>query len=387
MSVILALLGFHLLVVTHELGHFLVARWTGMRVLRFSIGFGPALVRVERGGTIYSFGLLPLGGLVQVAGLNTRPRDVGEAPAKDAPSEDDPSSYHNKPWWQRVAMVSAGPAFNVGFSALLFLGLFLTFNTLRSDGATHATTFLAAVDGPAAAAGLMPGDVIVRVDGTDTPDFHTVVQQVGAAEGRPVTLGIRRAPPGAETHHKVEAWDPEKAPGLLFTYPQYGDDWAALDITVTPLDTARGFRLGVTPALFHFGAANPWDAMRYAARETWAINRSLGEAVARMFRGEEKPQVTSIVKLTALGADRIKLGIADWYLDLLALISVNLALFNLLPLPALDGGRLLFLAIEAVARRPVPRRFEAWVHAFGFAMLIGLVLFVMGQELWERLGS
>ncbi len=110
-------------------------------------------------------------------------------------------------------------------------------------------------------------------------------------------------------------------------------------------------------------------------------------SLGRMFRGEEKAEVSGIVKLVSVGADMISLGMGDWFLDLLVLISINLAILNLLPLPALDGGRLIFLAVELVSRRPVPRKFEAVVHAVGFVLFLGLVLVISGQEIWALLAN
>ena len=373
MSAVVALLGFQLLVFVHELGHFLVARATGMRVLRFSVGFGPALLRVTHRGTVYSLGLLPFGGVVQVAGLN-----VSGGPG----AEPEPGDFGTRRLWQRAAMVLAGPLFNIGFAALLALVAFLGFKAMRYDGRPLATMVLAEVEGPAAAAGLRPGDAIVGVDGEVVNRLRELNDRVGAAEGRPLRLDVRRPPPGAERPYSVLPYDAERAPGLLVSIPVVGDDWTAEEIVITPSLTARGWRLGIRPQLARFGTDGVGSALEYAGRSTWALNALFLESLGRMFRGEEKAEVSGIVKLVSVGADLISLGLSDWFLDLLILISINLAILNLLPLPALDGGRLMFLLVELVARRPVPRRLEAIVHATGFVLFFGLILVVSGQEIW-----
>jgi regulator of sigma E protease len=373
MTAVLALLGFQLLVFVHELGHFLVARATGMRVIRFSIGFGPALLKVTHRDIVYSIGLLPFGGLVQVAGMH--------GGASDAPS--DPGDFDRKPLWARAAMVFAGPAFNIGFAAVLALVGFLGFKAMRWEGRPLATLVLAEVDGPARAAGLLPGDAIVSVDGEPIKRLRELNALVGAAEGRPLRLGVRRPAPGAPLAMERLPYDEANTPGLLVAIPTVPTDAQALDVTVTPEKTPRGWRLGLRPQLARFGADGIGNALAYAGRATVALNTMFLESLGRIFRGEEKAEVTGIVKLVSVGADMIALGLADWFLDLLILISLNLAILNLLPLPALDGGRLLFLAVELVSRRPVPRRLEAWVHGAGFALFLGLVLLVSGQEIWE----
>jgi regulator of sigma E protease len=373
MTALLALLGFQLLVFVHELGHFLVARATGMRVIRFSIGFGPALLKVTHRDIVYSIGLLPFGGLVQVAGMH--------GGAADAPS--DPGDFDRKPLWARAAMVFAGPAFNIGFAAILALVGFLGFKAMRWEGRPLATLVLAEVDGPARAAGLLPGDAIVSVDGEPINRLRELNTLVGAAEGRPLRLGVRRPAAGAPLEMERLPYDAEATPGLMVAIPTVPAGADALEVTVTPEKTPRGWRLGIRPQLARFGADGIGNALAYAGRATVALNTMFLESLGRIFRGEEKAEVTGIVKLVSVGADMIALGLADWFLDLLILISLNLAILNLLPLPALDGGRLLFLAVELVSRRRVPRRLEAWVHGAGFALFLGLVLLVSGQEIWE----
>lgn len=378
MSAVVALLGFQLLVFVHELGHFLVARASGMRVLRFSVGFGPALIRITHGGTVYSLGVLPVGGVVQVAGLNASDAD-------DAPEA--AGTFGSRPLWQRAAMVLAGPVFNLLFAALLGLVGFLGFNAMRYEGRPLATLVLAEVEGPAAAAGLRRGDAIVGVDGVEIHRLRELNEHVGAAEGRPLRLDVRRPPEGDTTPPAILPYDVENAPGLLVSIPVVGDAWTSLEVTLTPAETSRGWRIGIRPQLARFGADGIGSALEYAARGTWALNAQFIDSLGRMFRGEEKAEVSGIVKLVSVGADLVTLGMGDWFLDLLVLISINLAILNLLPLPALDGGRLLFLGVELVSRRPVPRKFEAVVHAIGFVLFLGLVLVISGQEIWALLSK
>lgn len=375
MTILAALLGFHLLVLVHELGHFLVARATGMRVERVSIGFGPALLTVHGRHTVYKIGLLPIGGVVQVAGLGrgANPDDV------------QPDSYFGRPLWARAAMLAAGPIFNVLFAVGLYLLLSLTFNTLRFETQTQALTVVARAVGPAAAAGLLKGDLISSVGSVEVVTFRQLKAEVAASEGRALELTVRRPPQGS-TPPLTEREVGDEAPGLFLAFPQATPEWETLHFTLTPESTPRGYFIGIQPDLARFGTHDLRSAVRYALSETWSMNLALFGVFGKWFRGEEAPQVATIVKIAGIAADRIELGVRDWYMDLLAALSMNLAFINLLPFPALDGGRLLFVLFEAVTRRKVPRKLEATMNAAGFVILFGLMFIMMGIELWEALG-
>lgn len=364
MSVLIAFLGFNVLVLVHELGHYLVARWSGMRVQVFSIGFGPAVIRFKGAETVYQIAAIPLGGYVKVVGLNDQDRS--------------PGSYLTRPLWQRALMVSAGPLANFAFAAVLYAYLFGSFNALSYGWNRSPTTVVRQVQGAAAEAGLLPFDVIEQINGQPVVHFDQLRKATGESGGAPMTLLVARSPDGQPPPY--ERRDAGKyVPGLVIAVPQAPADWPRVEVTITPTETKDGLLLGVAPDFARYGAVDWWAATRIAAAETWAIADLTLRQVGKLLQGDEKTQVVSVVKITAVGADRVKMG-SEWFLALLAIISINLGLLNLLPIPLLDGGRLMFLGIEAISRKPVPRPLELTVNAVTFVLLMGFAVFVVGRD-------
>ncbi len=365
MAIIVAILGLNLLVVVHEFGHYLVARACGMRVLRFSIGFGPAIVSVQRGECVWQLAAFPVGGFVQVAGWGSHADDH------------EPGSYLSRPLWQRALMVLAGPGFNFAFAALVYIYLLGSSNALLFEGGARGTTVPRAVAGAAAKAGLRPFDVIESVDGVKVHFFGELKRAVSKSAGEPMKLRVARSPDGQRPPWTRR----DMGEGLVFLYPEAPESWKRETIEVRAERTKKGLQLGVTPDLARYGATGSmivYHATAESLRACGLILHKLNEALW----GREELQVASVVKITEVTADSVKVG-SDWFLTLLALLSVNLALLNLLPLPALDGGRLLFVAMEAIARRPVPRRVENLIHAVGMLVLLGLIAVVMAKEILE----
>jgi regulator of sigma E protease len=381
MAVLAALLGLAVLIVVHELGHFVLARLTGMRVLHFAVGFGPSILTIHGVQTRYTLGLLPIGGAVRIAGQSLRP-------AADELGND---SFLSKPLWARAVVVLGGPLFNMLLALGTYVFLFASFNTLRIDLKAQPTLFVRDVRGPAAEAGLRAGDALVALNGTPVTSFSGLMRALGtemeAASTTSVRLTVARPPEGALPSWREEpagrreaAGEWQAIDGLRMRVPEVPSDWPTVELEVRPERTAQGPRLGLAPELARFGTDDLSTAAVFAWRETWAVNAALVNTVGRWVKGEERPNLVSPVKVTQIGADSVKSGLADWYLNLFAMLSLNLAIVNLLPLPALDGGRLLFLLAEGVMRRPVPARLEAWVHAVGFVLFFALVLALMVSE-------
>ena len=369
MPVLVAILGFSILIVVHELGHYLVARATGMRVLKFSVGFGPAILSVQRGGTVYQLAAFPIGGFVQVAGMGTANEDRA------------PGSYLDRPLWARAAMVAAGPLFNFGFAWLVYLYLFSTFNAVTYEWQREPTAAVRAVHGAAEAGGMLPNDIVESVNGQPIVSFSDLQKATGELGGAPMSIVVARPPDGLRP--ALTPFDTGKVPGLRFAVPRPADDWERVTLTIKPEETEKGYLLGVSPDFARFGAANIGVAARFATTETWTVFVAIGRTIERWIAGTEKAQVASVVKITEIGADTVRMG-QEWFLNLLALLSINLGLLNLLPFPALDGGRLVFIGIEAIARRPVPRGVEMAIHAVGMLVLLGLMVVVMAGEIAEK---
>ena len=334
---LLAVLALGILIIVHEWGHYAVARLCKMRVDRFAIGFGPALIRRQWGDTMFQVGIIPLGGYVQIAGLN--PEDEGI-------DRDDPRAYPNRPAWQRFLTIAAGPLVNYAFAVILLLGL----NWILGIPGTMAGRVLPGK--PAAAAGMQDGDQIVRIDGRSIVDPSQVQQLIGRAQGRQVSLDVLR---------KNEA----KTRELLITPIQDEGVWRiGIELTITESRQ----RLGFVPALS--------QALHEPLTLTWMNVKAFGD----MFRGKQKPDFKSPIYIVRIMKEQLGLGAAKG-LQFVAMISTLLGFFNLLPLPALDGGRLVFLGWELVTRRPVNQRVEQIVHLVGMILLLGLLLLLVVKDL------
>jgi len=341
MPLVLAAVAFGLMILAHELGHFLVARVAGVGVRVFAMGFGPVLAGWRWHGTEYRLNLFPLGGYVRLAG-----EDLDEEAGSDA--------FRSKGVWVRIAVVAAGPAMNVLLSVLLAAAAASAYGLPR-----RATTEVAAVrpGWPAADAGIRPGDRIVAIDGVPLPDGQTMVRTIHRSAGKPLRLRVERA--GAQ-----------------------------FEVTVTPrLDPRLGVGItGITPAVQR-ERLPLLRALLWGLQHTARSMREMVLGVARLVRsGDVLGELAGPVGAVRLLGDAAQAGF-DSYLFTAAFLSVMIGLFNLLPLPALDGGRLSFLLVEALRRRAVDPRREGYVHLVGFALLLLLVLALTYRDILRWVGD
>jgi regulator of sigma E protease len=332
---LVVVLAFGLLVIVHELGHFAAARAFGMRVERFSVGFGPVVLRRAHGGTEYVVSALPFGGYVRIAGM---------APGDDV-KEGDQGSYSNQPAWRRFVVILAGPVMNWAAAILLAFAMVATLGFHEADPSAALGTV---VEGSAAArAGLREGDRILAVDGKPLATWGELVAAVVASPGRPLALEVER-PAGASTER--------------------------LQLTATPDDAGGRGKLGVGPST-RVLRGGPAAAAAAAVRVTNARAAETLAGLGQMFTGRQKAELRGPVGIAQEMARSARAG-AGQFLTMVWFISIMLAIFNLLPIPALDGGRLVFLGYEIVTRRRVNQRVESVVHFAGFVALFGLILAV-----------
>jgi len=336
LSFVLAIFGLALLIVLHEGGHFLVARLCGMRVERFSVGFGPPLASFKRGGTIFQVAPIPLGGFVQITGLN--------------PSEEfdksDPMVYPNRPRWMRLLTVVAGPAANY------LTAIVMVFVVLMAYGTTPKTQQIddAVTNRPAAAAGLKAGDVLVEANGQKVDADHLISEVIKASQGAPVNIKVLRS--GQPMEFSVK---PDLNKGVYQVGIQIGP---------------HGDR---TPASIGLAAKEAVVYPYYASVD-------ILEGLYNMIRGKVSAELSGPVGITQQIAKAASKGMV-YFLSMLAMLSVYLGLFNLLPLPALDGGRAVFLGLESILRKRVDPRIEAAVHTAGFVLLMGVLLVVSWKDI------
>jgi regulator of sigma E protease len=332
LSIVAAVLAVSLLIVLHELGHMKVAQALGMRVERFSIGFGPVVWSGTRGGVEYVVSALPLGGYVRITGM---------APGDDV-QPGDRTAYCNQPAWRRVLVLAAGPGANYLIAVVLAAFLLGTVGLPTPDGSPRVGEVVGA---PAQQAGLRPGDRILSVAGAPVAGWSDQVAALQRQPGRTIDLVVERG---------------EGAAAERLTLP------------ITPEDRGGVGRVGVTPyaARVRLG---PLDAVLQGFTRTNAAAVATLAMLKGMVTREQKAELSGPVGIARELVRGAQLG-ADRFLTIVWNISVALALFNLLPLPALDGGRLVFLAYELVTRRRVNEQVESYVHAAGFIALIALLL-------------
>jgi regulator of sigma E protease len=333
LAIVAAILAVSLLIVIHEAGHFLAARRFGMRVDRFSVGFGPVLGAFRRGGTEFAISALPLGGYVRIAGMS---------PGDDV-APGDRSAYANQAAWRRFLVIVAGPAMNY-LAAIVIAAVLLATVGLRAGDPSARVG--AVVEGmPADRAGLRTGDRIVSVAGAPVSTFLELVTEVRRHPGETVALEVVRGE-GTAT--------PER-----------------LTLPVTPQPDGRvGF------AQAHVVVRQgPLEAIAEAFGRTNAQAGAQLAAFGSLFTGRQKAELSGPVGIAQELVRGARQG-AEPFLALVWTISIVLAILNLLPVPALDGGRLVFLAWEMVTRRRVNERVESIVHFAGFVALLLLILAV-----------
>ena len=393
MTIFVSILGLGVLIFVHELGHFVVSRALGMRPRRFYVGFPPAIWKTKRNGIEYGVGAIPLGGFVKIPGMH-RPapvdvdagvgRALAGVPAfssaigrlraalaagdhdtardasrvvrelveeRDLPesssaaahrSLDDlddalgPDAYWRAPTWKRVAAIAAGPLANVLLALVLFTGLFMT-----SVGRATTTVDRVSPSTPAASAGLRAGDRIVSIDGV-TVRPNDVSRLITGSDGRKLTLVVERD-------------------GRRVTLPP----------TAARINDGA-YRLGFVLA----GEGLPLDeAVSSSVRLSWSVTEDLGGALGRLVAGEGREDIASPVGIVQGSSDAAKRG-TETFLFVLGLISLSIALLNLLPLLPLDGGHIVFAIAEGVRGRAVRREIYERVSVVGIGLVV--LLFVIG---------
>lgn len=345
LQIVLAVLGIGMLIAWHELGHYVVARLLGMRVLKYSIGFGPKLFGFKHKDIEYQVAALPLGGFVQIKGMS----------ALEEGAEEDPMSFVNRPRWARFLVLGAGPGFNYAMAAVLMFAYIWAWPSPLADQYTLEITEVT----PASAAeeaGLKSGDLIAKVDGNPATSLGDLKRAVVAKNGEPLTLDLVAV-----------------------------DGSASRSVTLTPRPNKDG------ALLIGVGAATRYPRVGVVDTAIASVNFCFTEtertlsAFGALFRREPGVDVGSPVAIVADMKSRIASGLRS-FIFILAMLSVNLGLLNLLPVPSLDGIKMLFLAGEGLARRDLNAKFQVYVNAVGLLALLGLMVVLMARDTLRLLG-
>jgi len=347
-------------VFVHEMGHYLVGRWCGIGVRAFSIGFGPELFGfTDRHGTRWKLSAIPLGGYVKFIG------DVGATSRPDAEGLEELSenerrvAFHLQPVWKRAATVFAGPFFNFLLTVVVFSVMFGIF------GRYVAEPMVAEVrpGSPAAEAGIQPGDRFVSVDGVPIESFGDVQRIVSGRAGDQLTFVMERG--GSEV--------------TVVATPEASEQTDVLGNTVKIgiIGVVNNEAMG-QPRLIEYG---PLEAVGAGVEETAGAIARTGQFMKRLVAGrEDRCQLGGPVRIADMAGRAASLGF-EWLVQLVAILSVGIGILNLLPIPPLDGGHLVFYAVEAVLRRPVPEQVMDVVYRAGMLM----VLIFMGFVFWNDL--
>ncbi len=338
------------LIFVHELGHFLVAKGLGIKVLTFSLGFGPRLTGFRKGETEYVVGVLPLGGYVKM---------LGEGEDEEIPPEEEHRSFSARPLWQRFAVVAAGPAFNL-ISAVFFF--FMVFAALGIPEPVPGTVVAAVTpDSPAMAAGIRPGDEILAINGRETRDWDTLAAIIGESGGAPLQIRIRRgdaeltitASARKETVHNI-----------------FGEE------------TGKRYMLGVSRRdEVRYRDGGVLESLMAAVKQTWAMIYLTVMGVVKMFqRVIPASQIGGPILIAQLAGRQFEAGWLN-LIHFMGVISVNLGIINLFPIPVLDGGHLLYFSCEAVLGRPLSDTARETGQRIGLALLIALMIFVFYNDI------
>lgn len=364
MSILIFIIVLAVLIFAHELGHFLVAKWAGIRVDEFSIGFPPHIAKWRGGETHYSIGVIPFGGYVKI---------FGENPDEESLSGPDRErSFVNKSKLTQVGVLGAGVVFNIILAWLLIsIGLMVglpTSATLSSHELRDVELTLVSVlpNSPAAEAGLTSGDVleelVVREDTLTELTVANTQSFIASHGGEPITVRYTRGEDSGE----------------VFVTPETGVVGGVPAIGVS-LDTVGILQLAPHRAL--------WEGISFTATLTKTIAVGLAGFIVDAFTGSaDLSQVAGPVGIVRLVGDASALGFI-YLLSFTAIISIHLAIINLIPFPALDGGRILFVIIEALKRSPIRPKVANTLNTIGFALLIILMIVVTWNDIVRLLGN
>ena len=335
------------LIFFHELGYFLVARLFGVGVEKFSLGFGPTLIGKKIGRTNYILSAIPLGGYVKM---------VGENPGADIDPADISVSFTHKHVFKRILIVAAGPFFNFFLAMIIFFGIF------QITGAFLLKASIGEVkeDSPAYMAGLQKDDLITAIDGSAIESWEEMAKAITGSKGRRIALSVRRG----ESIIAVDIM-----PELITTKNLFNDDIERYVVGIT----ASGDIFSKDLTLF--------QAFSDSINQTYNVSKLVVISLVKMIQGKISAKtVGGPIMIAEMAGQQAKQGVAS-FLFFIALLSVNLGIINILPIPVLDGGHLVFFFIEAVIGHPVSIRIREIAQQAGIFILIMLMTFVFYNDI------
>ena len=337
------------LIFVHELGHFLAARIAGVGVLKFSLGFGPKIIGKKIGETEYVLSWIPLGGFVKL---------LGESGNEELSPEDEKKSFFKKSKWKRMLIILAGPVFNFLLALVIFIIVFVY-------GLPNLTAVVGEVQKESAAfeAGMISGDKIIAIDDKKVVFWEEIKPIIAESKGKEMEVAVER---GAEKKHLLIK------PRLSKSKNIFGEEISTYLIGVSPAGNTIIER------------KNPWDAIIASVGKTWEISKLTVISVVKMLEGVISPRTLGgPIFIAQIAGAQVKEGIIPFIL-FMAILSINLGVINLFPIPVLDGGHIFFYLIEIVTRREISIKVKEMSQQIGFVILLMLMLFVVFIDI-ERL--
>lgn len=354
-SVVAAVVVLGFLILIHESGHFFVAKRMGVKVLKFSIGFGPRLFGTKSGDTEYVLSAIPFGGFVKM---------VGEDPEEEVAEADRDVAFPSKSIAARAAIVLAGPGTNIVGAFLLFALVFVAYGVRMPSEEAKVGGLSPGM--PAEAAGLKPGDVVKAVDGVAVANWDELYKAIRGSGGQPLAIDVDRD--GRRLEMQV-------TPKEVIDKTLFGEE----------LDT-KSFVIGIERGL-DVKEVEPTQAVWMAAQQTWGWAETIVVGLFKMVSGSiPAKDIGGPLEIARQAGKQADLGF-EYLLTYMAVISLNLGLLNLLPIPILDGGHLLFLGIEAVMRRPLELRHRELAQQAGLFILLGLMAFAFYNDILRVVGG
>jgi regulator of sigma E protease len=342
------------LIFFHELGHFLVARLFGVGVEKFSLGFGPRLFGRKVGLTDYRVSIIPLGGYVKM---------VGEDPTKEMDPAEIHLSFTHKHVFKRMLIVAAGPAFNLLLAVLIFYGIFQisgTYILKPSIGGVQENS-------PAQAAGLQAGDMIAAIDGVPVANWDEMAALITGSEGNPIAITIQRP--------EWDSFTVSVTPQTTTSKNIFGEDIQRHIIGISSAGEVVNLRL------------NPLESLVESVKQTYNITKLTIVSIVKLIQGTVSTKTLGgPIMIAEMAGQQAREGAVN-LVFFIALLSINLAIINFLPIPVLDGGHMLFFLIEAVTRRPVNTRTREVAQQAGIFILIMLMIFVFYNDITRIFAS
>jgi len=346
-SIISFIIVLGVLVFFHELGHFLAARLFGVGVEKFSLGFGPRIAGKKIGMTDYRISVIPLGGYVKM---------VGEEPDAEIAPEDIPLSFTHKHVFKRIIIVAAGPIFNFLLAVVIFFGFFQIYGTYTVKPIVGEVS----ENMPAEKAGIKKGDIITAINGLGVESWIDMAGLITESNGKTLTLSIRR---GEST------LDIDLKPASMPYKNMFGEDVERYVIGIGASGDVTSIKL------------NPFQAFVQGFVRTYELSQMMVIGVVKLVKGDiSKDNLGGPIMIAQMAGDQAKKGAAS-LLEFIALISINLAILNFLPIPVLDGGHLLFFIIEAVTGRPVSVKVREIAQQAGIIILVLLMAFAFYNDI------